>query len=287
MSDGTVLGSRATIFHVALALLAVSCSRMPSCTRADAKVEKKPTPAPTGAEAGVTAAPVGRLEPLIAWDAFDTFPVPEWGDVVVYPPNGATSPRPIVLGVHGNAETPEAYCESMHGVVGSRAFLVCPRGTRPAEKNYPNFWFKSPQTLAIEVDADLAVLDKHYPGYVDKTAVLYIGFSRGAFASVGILATEPARYPRAILIEGGQDAWTPDRIAIFGATGGKRILFVCGQEECLSQSSSVAVRLDKVGVLTRTVYTEGAGHVYTGAVMDNIRRGFEWVIEDDPRWSAR
>jgi predicted esterase len=284
----SVSGPRVTISHAAVALLALAmlaCSRVPSCTSADAKAEKNPKVSVI-ADAGV-AAPVGTLEPLLSWHGVDTFPVPDWGDVVVWPPAGATSPRPIVLGCHGNAETPEAFCESMHGVVGSRAFVVCPRGTRPPDKNYPNYWFASPQALAIEVDADLAVLDKHYPGYVDKTAVLYIGFSRGAFASVGILATEPARYPRAILIEGGQDAWTPDRINIFGATGGKRILFVCGQEECLSTSSQVAVKLDQVGVLTRTVYTEGAGHVYTGAVMDNIRRGFEWVIEDDPRWSAR
>ena len=277
--------SRATIFHAAVALLALSCARAQSCASPDAKAEKSPKLVVT-ADAS-SPAPVGTLEPLISWLGVDTFPVPEWGDVVVWPPVGATAPRPIVLGVHGNAETPEQFCESMHGVVGSRAFIVCPRGVRPPERAYPNYMFKSPQTLAIEVDADLAVLDKHYPGYVDKTAVLYIGFSRGAFASVGILATEPARYPRAILIEGGQDAWTPDRVAMFGASGGKRILFVCGQEECLTDSSRVAVKLDQTGVLTRTVYTEGAGHVYTGAVMDNIRRGFEWVIEDDPRWTAR
>ncbi len=284
-----MLASRALLAPAAVALLALAltaCGRVSSCRKADAKVPDAAAPL-TVADAGVSAAPVGTLEPLLSWQGVDSFPVPEWGDVVVWPPAGATSPRPIVLGCHGNAETPEAFCESMHGIVGSRAFLVCPRGTRPPERNYPNYWFASPQALAIEVDADLAVLDKHYPGYVDKTAVLYIGFSRGAYASVGILATEPARYPRAILIEGGQDAWTPDRINIFGATGGKRILFVCGQEDCLSTSSSVAVKLDKVGVQTRTVYTEGAGHVYTGAVMDTIRRGFEWVIEDDARWSVR
>ena len=263
--------------RVLVVLLAVA---MAACSRAKAKTETHG--APVAAKAKPDAAPT--LEPLIEWKGVDELPVKDWGDAVAWVPVGATSPQPIVLGVHGNNETPEVFCAMLHEIVGSRAFILCPRGVRPAERSYPNYVFASPQTLTMEVESALTSLERRYPGYVDRSALLYVGFSRGAFLSVAILATEPARYPRAILIEGGQDAWTPDRIKMFGAEGGKRILFACGQPDCLAESARVAVKLDQVGVETRTAFREGAGHAYNGAVFEDLRKGFEWVIEGDPRW---
>ena len=171
----------------------------------------------------------------------------------------------------------------LHGIVRSRAFTLCPRGVRPPDRGYPGYTFISPQTLALEVDADIKELDRHYPGYVDADTILYVGFSRGAFCSVAIIATEPARYSRAIVIEGGQDAWTQDRINMYGAEGGQRILFACGQEDCMVDAQRVADKLELVGVETRVAYRQ-AGHVYTGPVAEELRAGFEWVIANDPKW---
>src|SRR5512142_3288779 len=44
-------------------------------------------------------------------------------------PLGATTPRPIVVGVHGSGDRPEWSCGEWRGVVDSYAFVVCPRGT--------------------------------------------------------------------------------------------------------------------------------------------------------------
>jgi predicted esterase len=248
------------------------------------KKRKPPPPGPTPLADASVAAPAGTLEPLLVLRDKDRLAVPQYGDAAICVPTGATRPRPVVLGVHGNAETPEQVCAALHDIVRARAFVLCPRGVKPPnERDYPGYLFTSPQTLALEVEAGLKALDKTYPGYVDADDVLYVGFSRGAYLSVAILSTEPAKYPRAVLIEGGQDAWTQDLINAFGAAGGKRVLFACGQEDCDSEAHAIADRLGEVGVEAAVVF-RNAGHVYTGPIQDDIRGGLEWVIRDDPRW---
>jgi len=223
-----------------------------------------------------------KLEPLIEWKAVDSLRVDGYAPAYVSVPVGATSRRPIVLAAHGNNETPEAFCTAMRDVIGPKAFVLCPRGELPS-RNQPGYVFTSPQQLALECEAGIRAIERAYPAYVDKTALMYVGFSRGAFLSVPIISTEPARFPRAILIEGGQDAWTDDRIRAFGAAGGKRIFFACGQLDCRDDARAVAVRLNEVGVETRVTYRE-AGHVYTGPVGEELRKGIDWVTEGDARW---
>ncbi len=264
--SGSVL-SRRTLCAVAV-LAFVACDRSKSKPR-DSTLTVSAAPVPAAA-----------LEPLIDWRDLDSLPVPSYGHAVVWVPVGTTTPRPIVLGVHGNADTPEALCSALHDIVRTRAFVLCPRGVR-SERDF--LTFTSPQTLALEVEAAIRALDRRFPGYVDRDGVMYVGFSRGAYLSVPIISTEPARYPRAILIEGGQDAWTLDRINMFGAEGGRRVLFACGQEECRIDARQVANKLEEVGVRTHVAYRE-AGHVYTGPMRDELKRGFEWVTEGDPRW---
>jgi predicted esterase len=261
-------------FAVGLALMATSCAR--SCSRSKAY--------PTRRNVVTTPAPVAsvKLDPLIEWKAVDSLRVDGYEPAYVSVPVGATSRRPIVLGVHGNTETPEAFCTAMREIVGPKAFVLCPRG-EPSPRPLPGFIFTSPQQLALEVEAGIRAIERAYPAYVDKTALLYLGFSRGAFLSVPIISTEPARFPRAILIEGGQDAWTSDRIRAFGAAGGQRIFFACGILDCMVDARAVAARLEEVGVETRVAYRE-AGHVYTGPVAEELRKGIDWVTEGDPRW---
>jgi predicted esterase len=266
----------------ALTIVVLSVFALASCKQSHAQ-ESAPSASKTVTLVAAPA-PISRTEPLIEFRDLDILPIPDYGPAVAYAPVGATSRRPIVLGVHGNSETPEDFCKMVHEIVKTRAFVLCPRGVRPPDRNYTGYTFMSPQHLAIEVDAAIKELDRHYPGYVDADSVLYIGFSRGAFLSVGIIATEPQRYTRAILIEGGQDAWTGHRIDMYGAEGGARVLFACGQEECMIEAQRVADKLELAGVETRVTYRAGAGHVYTGQVAEDLRNGFEWVITGDPRW---
>jgi predicted esterase len=264
----------ASAFSMVLALVAPSCTR--SCTPSKARSTKRTVDSTPQPVASV------KLEPLIEWKAVDSLRVDDYAPAYVSVPVGATSRRPIVLAAHGNNETPEAFCTAMRDVVGPKAFVLCPRGELPP-RNQSGYIFTSPQQLALECEAGIRAIERAYPAYVDKTALMYVGFSRGAYLSVPIISTEPARFPRAILIEGGQDAWTDDRIRAFGAAGGKRIFFACGQIDCRDDARAVSTRLNEVGVETRVTYRE-AGHVYTGPVGEELRKGIDWVTEGDTRW---
>ena len=43
-------------------------------------------------------------------------------------PLGSTSPRPIVVVVHGERDRAEWQCGSFRGLLGGQVFIVCPRG---------------------------------------------------------------------------------------------------------------------------------------------------------------
>lgn len=256
------------------AIATLSCSRDP-----ESKFVRRSTPLVQTPPSTVALAP-------LVTDDFVDLPVPNHLNAVVGVPVGATTRRPIVLGVHGNFETPEAFCKALHGIIGTRAFLICVRGTERADwpKDAPHYTFVSPQILATEVDAAINALYERFPAYVDFEALMYVGFSRGAFLSVAIIATEPKRFPRAILIEGGQDAWTRDRISYFAAEGGTRILFACGTDICVGEGNRISSLLKSGRIDTRVVYGADAGHVYTGRVAQELKKGFDWVVEGDPRW---
>jgi predicted esterase len=259
---------------VGAAIATLSCSRDPQT-----KFVRRTTPLQQAPQMTVA------LSPLLTRDFVD-LPVPGHLNAVVAVPVGATTRRPIVLGVHGNYETPEAFCTALHDIIGTHAFLICVRGTERDDwpKDALHYTFVSPQILATEVDDAINALYERFPAYVDFEALMYVGFSRGAFLSVAIIATEPSRFPRAILIEGGQDAWTPGRISYFAAAGGSRILFACGTDVCHGEGNRIATMLKDARVDTRVVYGADAGHAYTGRVAEELKKGFDWVVEGDPRW---
>lgn len=102
-----------------------------------------------------------------------------------------------------------------------------------------------------------------------------------------IMAREPQRYPRAVLIEGGNRAWYAATAKKFGEGQGKRILFACGQWVCKQRSDSAVRQLERAGAQARVVFSKGMGHTYGGAMTADIAAAFDWVIEDDPRWAHR
>ena len=96
---------------------------------------------------------------------------------------------------------------------------------------------------------------------------------------------DPALFPRAILVEGGNEKWTPGAITAYAKAGGQRLLIACGQPSCVATARHPASLLDKAGVPTRVVHGKGVGHGYTGAVADEIKTAFSWLVEGDPRFA--
>lgn len=269
------------------------------------KEEPKPG-APPASDAG--------LAPLAAPPA-SLLPVPGFANAVLVSPVGATRPMPIVVAVLGIGDTPESQCATWREPVGTRAFVVCPRftphfvpvqppeaqpsvlsifglqGDEAAEAD-PNSGevvqsgFRPTDARAVEreIDAAVAAARKVFPKYVTPGPVLYAGFSRGAFLGATIIAKSPAKFPRAVLIEGGQSAWTDATAAAFAKSGGKRVLFACGQPSCVSEAEPASQLLTRVGGATRIVHGEGEGHGYKRQVKEQLRLSLDWVTEGDPAW---
>jgi len=175
--------------------------------------------------------PRRRSRPLGgAWS--ERLPVAGFGDATVSVPLGATSPRPVLLGVEGRGDRPEWACGEWRGVTNAYPFILCPHGV-PANAG-PNVGlsFADPQRTLREIDAGLSALRARFGRYVARGPMIYAGFSQGAFLGRTIATHDPARFPVAVLAEGGQTTWTADLAARFLRGGGKRLLFVCSTAAC-------------------------------------------------------
>lgn len=230
-----------------------------------------------------------RPPPLTHPEPFAYLPVEGFGDAVVSLPIATRDRRPIVVAAHGNYDTPEWQCFIWRDIVGDAAFVLCPRGVPRRDSPSPNdlrYEYVSSQRLEKEIDAGLRSLGVAFADYVDAGAVLFTGFSQGAIMGAAMMARQPDRYPRGVLIEGGQKQWYASTARAFANGGGQRVLFACGQWDCNTQSTEASRVLGRYGVGVRVVFGKGEGHSYGGAVAVEIAREFGWVVEGDERWAG-
>jgi hypothetical protein len=214
--------------------------------------------------------------------------VPGFPPAVVSVPIGAKSPRPIVVATHGMWDLPEGLCDNWRTIVGDEAWVLCPRGDPMPDHTYR---YRSGVALAHEIDAGVHALAQRYPGLVDEGPMLYTGFSLGAILGAWIITHDPARYPSAVLIEGGEDRFAPADIARYAKGGGRRILFACGLRFRVAPAEKAAASLRRAGVDVRVVLGKlpDAGqfmHWYNGPVADETRAQLGWLVENDERWLA-
>ncbi len=258
-----------------------------------------------------------RLTPLVAPPA-SLMPVAGFTNAVLISPVGATRPMPLVVAVLGIGDTPESQCAVWRELVGTRAFVICPRftphyvpvqveGSNPGQALLGLLGLQPPDAPSAdpsgavvqsgfrptevpeverEIDAAVAAARSIFPKYIAVGPALYIGFSRGAFLGATLIAKTPSKYPRAILIEGGQSAWTDPSAAGYAKGGGKRVLFACGQPSCVAESEPASQLLGRAHVTTRIVHGEGEGHGYKGAVKEQVRAALSWVVEGDAAWKT-
>ena len=283
----------------------------------------------------VTMSPSATVLPPLASSSTQTLALTGHGAAVVDVPAGVKRPAPILVAVLGIGDTPEEQCAMWEELVGTRAFVVCPRGvphwiqddvdaaageapsngkndeseetpsgsnegdTKPEKPIAPSastaparpeqklhavgFYPVDLASLDREVSAAIAGLKVRFGAYVDDREPIYAGFSRGAFLGASLVAKHPDRFRRAILIEGGQSAWSAQSTLAFAKGGGQRVLFACGQQSCVGESETAAGLLKEQRVETRVVMGQ-EGHGYKKAVKDEIKRSLAWLTEGDARW---
>jgi predicted esterase len=176
----------------------------------------------------------------------------------VTPPIGATAPRPLVVGVHGAGDRPEWSCGGWRLASQSNAFVVCPQGNKMTPQT---FAWASPQVLAARVDAAVAAARAKFAPYVDSGSMIFAGFSQGATFAEPFLRQNAARFPIAILAEGGYaTARSASFAKAFRAAGGRRIVLVCGSAQCFTVAVSAKQVLETAGVEALVVGDAKAGH---------------------------
>lgn len=217
--------------------------------------------------------------------------VPGHDAALVSLPLGATSPRPLLVAAHGAGDRAEYHCELWRGIVGDRAFVLCPQGRRTdARVPHAEAAYYYPDHLALdkELVAATAALRDRYRAHLDETRAVYAGFSQGAIHGALLIAQNPEKFPRAALVEGGNgffNEWSPHAARRYRAGGGERVLFGCGSPACVRTADRCAGYLEKVGVETLVAHAEGAGHSYGGTMQTELERNFEWLVAGDPRWA--
>lgn len=233
--------------------------------------ESAPPPAP--------AAPADAPELLpLGGEWLVRLPLEGFGAAAVSVPLGATSPRAVVVGVHGRNDRPEWACGEWRGVTDGKPFILCPHGIPKDAEPGRGLAFANADRTRREIDAGLVALRARFGRYVADGPMIYAGFSLGAIVGVTIVADDPARFPIAVLGEGGQDKWTPDRVARFARGGGLRVLFLCGTGGCEAETPRALGALVRAGVQAKLVSAGHIGHLVDDRVVATARAAWPWVI---------
>jgi hypothetical protein len=268
---------------MAAVLLGPVASFVAACRR---HIEGEKTPP---ALAIATRAVVADEKPPLRTDGrFISLTMPGFLDAVAAVPQGVTSPRPIVVAAHGMWDPPEGLCDNWSWIVRDRAWVLCPRGEPNPDKT---FRYRNAQRLSEEIEAGVHALAERYAGYVDDGPMVYTGFSLGAVYGPWILSHYPARFPRAVLTEGGEDGFSSELASSYFRGGGLRVLFACGLSSRVKGADGAAALLADAGVPSRVVLGKlpDAGqfmHWYNGPVAEETKAQFDWLVEGDERWSA-
>jgi pimeloyl-ACP methyl ester carboxylesterase len=275
-----------TKISLILLLAAATCGR----SHADPAVSLSPSPStsppsPSASTTSVDASPA--LAPIPPSPLFYSVPVPGFPDAVVSVPNGATSPRPVMVVIHGSGDRPDWNCDAWRHITGDAGFVLCPRGARNAEwstKDDERFTHKGGEYLRKHVDAALQALAERWAGYVDLDRPLLEGFSLGATEISQLALKDPARWSRVAVLEGGHDVWTVAAAKSFAAGGGEKVVFGCGSTWCVPAAKATVARLEKGGVSARYVFAN-VGHTNDRPLQEAIMTQLAWFLEGDPRWT--
>lgn len=238
------------------------------------------------ADAALSSSPAAMSAPPtppLTGDWIIPLAVPAFEESQVAVPLGATNPRPLIIGVHGMRDRPEWSCGEWRAVT-PYPFILCPHG-QPLPGS-AGLTFTNAATTGAEIEAGLTALLARFGSRVAEGPMVYAGFSRGAFMGVPLLVAHPARFPRAVLGEGGQGGWTEDAAKRYAEGGGKRLLFVCTTFTCEAATRPALARLERAGVKARMVSAGNIGHGFDGRAVEAIKPVWPWLVEGDPRFEA-
>jgi hypothetical protein len=193
-------------------------------------------------------------------------------------PLGATSPRPVIVGVHGAGDRADWSCTEWAATTGGQAWVVCPRGVPSPWAGFHSWG--SAEQIASRAELALAHVQGHYGEYVSNAPLTYGGWSQGATLGSSVIASRPGQYGTAVLVEAG---YTPlDENAVMRdlvAGGVTRLIVSCSSTKCRDLSARLgSVRTKRIGMWTNDVGLRG--HRFDQPVFDSLGKVMREV---DPR----
>lgn len=255
----------------------------PSChdhSRSDSSSATATTANTSTMRAPIAPGASGTTLPPLDSNWLVRLPLEGFGNAVVAAPTGASSPRPILIGVHGIRDRPEWACGEFLGVTRGHPFILCPHGVPIDAGPNDTVGFRTVDELKREIDAGIKAIRARFGRYVAEGPMIYGGFSRGAFFGVPIVADDAKSFPIVVLGEGGQSPWTAERASRFERGGGKRVLFVCSTSECEMQTPPAVAILKQAGVEAKMISAGHIGHIVDDRVVRLIRGEWHWVVSD-------
>lgn len=231
---------------------------------------------------GCSSKPKRGLSALTAPSWTTQLDVKGFGPATVALPLGATTPRPIVVVLHGAHDRAEWQCGSFRGVLGGNVFILCPQGQVEGAQG-GTYGFGSYDDAAAELRAALAALKARYGAHAAPSPVLLVGYGEGAALAADLARQEPAFFARVALVAGNPATLSPSAIKIFAERGGKRMLFFCGEAECEASGVERALLLTRAGLAAKSVKAD-VGPYLDQRFTDALKREVPWLVEDDTRW---
>ncbi len=203
---------------------------------------------------------------------------PEWlvadsegPDVLVYPPESTTEPRPVVVFLHGMCGAPEHECPAFARAVTAKAFLVCPRAPN-ACTNGGARWGSSDRADMLE--AVVERVKRRFGDRVDDRERTLMGFSEGAFVALAVGEHDARAWQRLALIGA---KISPD-IAQLKRHGVVRLLLAAGDFDLShSQMASVARRLHASGVDCTFSSLGKVGHRFAVEMDAWTKTALDWL----------
>lgn len=222
----------------------------------------------------------GKLAPLTAESWRVALPVPGFGAASVALPLGATTPRPIVVVLHGQQDQAEWQCGSFRGVLGGSLFVLCPTGQAQGGR----YGWGSVDETAAELRAGLGALKQRYGAYVAKGAIAIVGYGAGGELAAELARQEPSFFARVALVDADPSAFSPTTSKIFAERGGKRVLFFCTSVACDDRGTERSTLLGRAGVASKVVRRD-VGPYLDARFTDALKGDIAWLLEGDARFA--
>ena len=223
-----------------------------------------------------------RLAPLTAPSWRIQLPVSGFGPATVALPLGATTPRPIVVVVHGARDRAEWQCGTFRGLFGGQVFILCPQGVLQSAQG-GLYGLGTFDETAAELRAALGALKARFGKHVAASPVVLIGYAEGAAVAADLAPQEPSFFARVALVNGNPAAFTSIASKTFAERGGKRVLFFCTSAACQDSATERKLMLSRGGVVTKIAHG-AVGPYLDAAFVDALREEVPWLVEGDARF---